>query len=73
MRIRAQAADNAAFDEEARPFTDGQTESIFQRILCKKLVYFLTKNGKKQDFQAFFFPNQKKIRSQKHFENKKYN
>ena len=29
MRIRAQAADNAAFDEEAGPFTGGQTESNF--------------------------------------------
>ena len=29
MKIRAQGADNAAFDEEAGPITDAQTESEF--------------------------------------------
>ena len=64
MKIRAQGADNAAFDEEAGPITDAQTESEFwiirvhplfiqsRRYNAKKLYIFLEKERKKNSFTS---------------------
>ena len=59
MRIRAQAADNAAFNEEAGPFTGGQTESIFREYYAKSL-YILLRKTEKIRFPSFLFPKSKK-------------